>query len=159
METRRSFSYIRNNSRIPILPMRHGNGGFWAMINTGYEFIPILPMRHGNSLTWLLCFTISAFRSYLWGMETWGEIEGVSDWRAFRSYLWGMETVDPKKFILFAPGFRSYLWGMETWLRGFSIWPKIAYSDPTYEAWKRNFIWYPVRHFNNIPILPMRHGN
>ena len=32
-------------------------------------------------------------------------------------------------------------------------------SDPTYEAWKRDFEWKREVHNEMIPILPTRHGN
>ena len=35
----------------------------------------------------------------------------------------------------------------------------ISDSDPTYEAWKLLRFWLFVEVFSPIPILPMRHGN
>ncbi len=67
---RRRLNWFLVFSRIPILPMRHGN------LNSLYEwehysFIPILPMRHGNCVKSKINREVDyGFRSYLWGMET-----------------------------------------------------------------------------------------
>ena len=162
--------------------MRHGNEMYflrtWMMTP-----IPILPMRHGNRDVKIRTFksrgnsdpTYEAwkhhhkrtqrtldieFRSYLWGMETEGDlILPPKSPVTFRSYLWGMETsFYYKRFLLLIFLFRSYLWGMETAL----------YT--TSSEWGMLIPILPMRHGNwregnwsitesVIPILPMRHGN
>ena len=55
---------------------------------------------------------------------------------AFRSYLWGMETFDFRPLLRRSiKPFRSYLWGMETRHNPTSS-NNYTNSDPTYEAWK-----------------------
>ena len=139
--------------------MRHGNQ-VCPRPKEPESKIPILPMRHGNKIQRRRCSPPSAtFRSYLWGMEThesdlkWhylspipilpmrhGNQTGLTFIKkkgvGFRSYLWGMETPEFNGTVLDGTSFRSYLWGMETWM--------------VEEKWFRA---------DEIPILPMRHGN
>ncbi len=137
METRLGQLVLFSYSRIPILPMRHGNPLRYRAMYFSPYLIPILPMRHGNGdgtniYSVHLPIPILPMRH--------GNLNDVNYFYArllgFRSYLWGMETACDSVDFLVPAKFRSYLWGMETERFWYFLWFEYGYSDPTYEAWK-----------------------
>ena len=99
-----------------ILPMRNGNVSNKSLYFKLYMVL-ILPMRNGNLISFALATLswISAFLSYLWGMET----------HIF--LIWSIMLNSP---------FLSYLWGMETSQVRQTKKKRLLSSYPTYEEWK-----------------------
>ena len=100
--------------------------------------IPILPMRHGNREAKEIAreLTNNSDPTYeAWKLDLrciiclFGRVIPILPMRHGNSKVPGFKKVGHR--------FRSYLWGMETKDRAFHFSNTKAYSDPTYEAWKR----------------------
>ena len=117
--------------------MRHGNVRHYPW-ESGVSKIPILPMRHGNNLYTFPISPIVEFRSYLWGMETnlgnRGTVCQTND--SDPTY----EAWKPDRNSINHIRERIPILPMRHGNSLFPAFPQqpLTYSDPTYEAWKQH---------------------